>query len=269
MTTLRRILVAIDASPASLAAAEAAAELSKQLSAELEGVFVREHELLALAGSPLARHLDLFTASIREFEARDLDRDLTRQAARAGAALGEIAKRAGVEHRFRVAQGTVATEIARASDEVDLVILGAMGWSSRSRARTGSTVRELLLRRDKHTLVLERWVGIQAPIRVACNGTAIGARALEVAISIAKAAGQTVEAVLTEPDSDELRRQVLEALEGAEVAGSITELSGRAGRTGHDLVAGEHGLLLLPQDLSELDVEQVLEEASTPILLVS
>ncbi len=266
----RRILVAIDTSPASLAAAEAAAELSRHLRAELEGVFVREHELMALAGSPLARHLDLFTASIRNFETRDLDRELTRQARKAGAALGEIARRAGIDHRFRVAQGSVATEIARASDEVDLVILGAMGWSFRSRSRAGSTVRKLLLRRDKSTLVLEHWSGIHAPIRVVCSDTAIGSRALEVAISIAKASKQTVEVVLWEPDSAELRRHVLEALEEADVVGSLIGASRGGGkRSAHELLAREHGLLLLPQDLSGLDVELVLEQAKTPILLVS
>ena len=51
---IARILVALDASPASVAAAAAAASLAGRLHAELEGVFVEDADLLALAAYPAA-----------------------------------------------------------------------------------------------------------------------------------------------------------------------------------------------------------------------
>ena len=48
--TIRRILVALDASPHSQAALQAASELAAALKAELVGIFVEDVNLLHLAG---------------------------------------------------------------------------------------------------------------------------------------------------------------------------------------------------------------------------
>ena len=55
--TIRRILVALDASRHSLAALEAASELAEALKAELVGIFVEDVNLLYLAGLPFAREV--------------------------------------------------------------------------------------------------------------------------------------------------------------------------------------------------------------------
>ena len=62
---VERILVAIDASPGSLAAAETAARLAALLNAELEGLFVEDDRLLRLPAAPLARQVDSITAGPR------------------------------------------------------------------------------------------------------------------------------------------------------------------------------------------------------------
>ena len=56
---VRRILVALDASPHSHAALEEAAALAKPLQAELAGVFVLDAELLRLSALPVARETRL------------------------------------------------------------------------------------------------------------------------------------------------------------------------------------------------------------------
>jgi K+-sensing histidine kinase KdpD len=52
--TIRRILVALDASPDSLAALKTAADLARRMEAELMGLFVEDIELLRMADSPYA-----------------------------------------------------------------------------------------------------------------------------------------------------------------------------------------------------------------------
>ncbi|MBK7177644.1 MAG: universal stress protein [Chloroflexi bacterium] len=54
---IQRILVALDASPHSLAALEAAIDLAERLDAELQGLFVEDINLLRLAQLPFAREL--------------------------------------------------------------------------------------------------------------------------------------------------------------------------------------------------------------------
>ena len=49
---MRRILVAVDASPHSLAALDAALRLAADLEAEIIGLFVEDINLLRLAGMP-------------------------------------------------------------------------------------------------------------------------------------------------------------------------------------------------------------------------
>ena len=71
----RRILVALDASPHSLAALEAAAELAASLRAELIGLFVEDANLLRVAGFPFAREFGAYTAQAREIDAEHVARE--------------------------------------------------------------------------------------------------------------------------------------------------------------------------------------------------
>ncbi|MGD9028912.1 MAG: universal stress protein, partial [Anaerolineae bacterium] len=57
--TIRRILIALDASSHSIAALRAAARLASSLEAELHGLFVEDINLLRAAGLPMARELQL------------------------------------------------------------------------------------------------------------------------------------------------------------------------------------------------------------------
>lgn len=54
---IRRILVALDTSPSSQAALEAAVALAERLNAEVCGLFVEDVDLLRVAESPYAREI--------------------------------------------------------------------------------------------------------------------------------------------------------------------------------------------------------------------
>ncbi len=71
---IRRILVALDASGASLAALDAAARLAATLEAELLGLFVEDEDLLRLAGLPCAREVGFTFTQARRMESADMER---------------------------------------------------------------------------------------------------------------------------------------------------------------------------------------------------
>jgi len=217
----RRILVAFDVSPGSVAAAEVAAELAALLRAELVGIYVEDAELLHLSASPLAREVDLLTASLCALEAPSVERQLRVQAGRARLQLERIAGRAGIPWSFRVARGAVAAELLSAAAEVDLVSVGRIGWTFRPRPHLGRTARALLCERRGLTLLLERRVPIRPPIVVLYDGSEAAARALEAGRELAVLAAGPLRVLLVGGDGDRLRGEVEERLGGAAPAGAV------------------------------------------------
>lgn len=205
---IRRILVALDVSPDSLAAAEVAAELAVLLRAELVGIYVEDAELLHLSASPLAREVDLLTTSLRALEAPNVEQQLRVQAGRARRQLERIAGRAGIPWSFRVARGVVAAEILSAAAEVDLVSVGRIGWTFRPRPHLGRTARALLCERRGLTLLLGRRVPIRPPIVVLYDGSEAAERALAAARELAGLAAGPLRVLLVGGDGDRLRGEV-------------------------------------------------------------
>jgi hypothetical protein len=60
---IRRILIALDASPDGLSALETSAWLAARMNAELQGLFVEDESLLRIAEIPLAREVPYFSAT--------------------------------------------------------------------------------------------------------------------------------------------------------------------------------------------------------------
>ena len=105
---IRRVLVALDASPDSVAAAAAAVRVAAALDAELAGLFVEDHDLLRLGGSRLARQVASLTAGAERLGAEEMERQLRAQATRARRALSRLAAREGIACTFQVTRGRVA-----------------------------------------------------------------------------------------------------------------------------------------------------------------
>ena len=143
MTTprVRRILVALDASPHSHAALEEAAALAAPLQAELAGVFVLDAELLRLSALPVARETGLTSAQRRTLDPESMERALRLQAERARKSLEDTARQHRLDATFRLLRGNVLVELLRAAEESDLLAMGLMGQMNINPSRLGSTVR--------------------------------------------------------------------------------------------------------------------------------
>jgi len=182
--TIQRILVAVDASPHSLWALEAAGELAASLRAEVLGLFVEDINLLRLASLPFAREVGFFSGSLRRLDIQNVERQLRAQAERARKALTTIAERAQVRWSFQVTRGHIASELLTAALDADLVILGKAGWSGRR--RLGSTARAVLSQASGPALILQDGARLALPALVLYDGSRVAQRALVAAIELVR-----------------------------------------------------------------------------------
>lgn len=153
---IRRILVALDASPASLEGLRAAAELAVRLEATLSGLFVEDADLIRAVESPFAREVCFFSPYARRPERSRLERQLRAQAEGMRRQLEAIARQRRLNWEFRTRRGPVARELIADAGEDDLIILGRVGRSLLGPRRAGSTVRAVISRRRGSTLILRQ-----------------------------------------------------------------------------------------------------------------
>jgi nucleotide-binding universal stress UspA family protein len=176
---VERILVALDASPQSLATMEVAVELAARLEAELVGIFVEDINLLRLAQLPFAREIGFFSASLRQLDSLDIERQLRAQARWVQSKLARLAERAEVHWTFRVARGVIPAELLAAALDVDLIILGRTGWSGRR--GLGSTARIIMTQAPRQALIIQRGVRLGLPVVVVYDGSPPARKALTAA----------------------------------------------------------------------------------------
>lgn len=272
---IRRILVALDASPHSEAALDAAAELAARLSAELQGLFIEDINLLRLAELPFAREVGFFTAAHRRLDARGIQRQLRAQARRVEARLTEIGERDQLQWSFRVARGAIASELLRASSDVDLVILGKSGgWSLHRGRRLGSTARALVFGAPTLTLLLQEGTCLGLPVMAIYDGSRLGERALDAAAFLARFEEGPVTVVLVgdESEREALRERAAEHLRAREVEGRYIPLSRSQVPELAQLVEAEGcGTLVLPAKsvlLKDEALLALLDEIAVPTLFV-
>jgi len=186
---VERIVVALDASPHSVAALEAAAELAALMEAELEGLFVEDSDLLCLCGLPFSQEVDACTTVVRPLETEEMERQLRGMAAAIERTMEQVAGRAAVRWSFRVRRGAVVEELLAAAQDAALMSVGRAG---RVRRRgMGSTARSLVDRARRPVLLSGERVGrssaggrLEEPLTVLYTGTAAAGRALDMALRL-------------------------------------------------------------------------------------
>jgi nucleotide-binding universal stress UspA family protein len=271
---IRRILVALDASPHSEAALDAAAQLAARVSAELEGLFIEDINLLRLAELPFAREVGFFTAAGRRLDTRELERQLRAQARRVHARLTAIAERDRLQWSFRVTRGAIATELLEASSGADLVILGRSGWSPRRGGRLGSTARTLAFGAPTLTLVLQKGTCLGLPVLAVYDGSPLSEKALAAAAFLARQEEGPVTVILVDdgPEARALRQQATDQLDERGVQARFRKLERSNVRWLARLVREEGcGTLVLPAKSTLLQEEALLalvDEIDAPVLFV-
>ena len=269
--SIRRILVALDASVSSLAALEAAVVLASRMEAELIGLFVEDVNLLKLAALPFAREIGFPSARRRRLGSVEMERSLRAQASRAEAALIAAAERQSVRCSFRVVRGEVTAQVLQAATEVDVLALGRAlprAWraSSMSRVIVSSTSPPVLL--------LSPSAPVRPPIASVYDGSAESARALLLARRLMQLESDTLTVLVAARDTDDaqrLRQQAAAHLAGSGLVVDYVTLVD-ADAAGVAQAAHRHatGTLVLAANLplKSGTLEQLLTELDCAVFLV-
>lgn len=268
---VRRVVVAIDASEPSVAAAEAAAEIAAALAVELAGLFVEDDRLLSLAGHPGASAIDAISAERRALERRPLERAMRAQAERARQRFAAAARRVGSSWRFEVRRGSVDEQILAGLEAGDLLAVGRVGW--RGGRTLGGTARAALAQGPGAVLLLPRSPAPLGAVAVLFDASAGAFVALDFAARLATAVGCPLRLLVAREavDLERVEQEAGEALGGRE---GVLELR-RVPRGGLAEALAlrdrrHRALLVAPADLPGVgaSLEGLIEELDTPVLVV-
>jgi nucleotide-binding universal stress UspA family protein len=272
---IRRILLALDAVGDSPRLLDTAIRLATRLDAELHALFVEDRNLLRLAGLPFAREVRLTSATTRRLQNQEMELTLRAQASRAQQALAVAAERKKVRWTFRVTRGDVATEVAGASTQTDLVAFN-LGVGREARLmRVSDTVEMLVSGVVCPALVLLQDASLQPPFVAVYDGTPPSVRALELAARLARTDSSEVIVLVAASEERVRERRWAEAVARLHERGAVARprmLTATDPVSLANAVRWAHaGTLVLPSGSPEFGVDTVrrlLERVECATLLV-
>lgn len=268
---VRRILVALDASPLSDAALQEAAALAAPLEAELAGIFVLDTELLRLSALPTARETGLTSAQHRPLNPESMARALKLQAEKARRSLEAAARRHRLQASFQLIQGNVLAEILRAAKETDLLAMGVVGQMNLTRQRLGSTVRGVTTQASCSVLLLGAGTRPGHNVVALYCGSANAKRVLALASQLASRREAELVVLIdgTPEQTESLESAAREQLAALGAAASFEAI----GADGFPALKGalarhDAGLLVLASDCGLIEGHQdELSALEVPVLL--
>ena len=274
--SIRRILVALDASPASLEGLKAAADLAVRLGAELAGLFIEDADLLRAVETPFVREVCFFSPYARRLDRAQLERQLRAQAEGMRRSLAAIARQRGLDWDFQTRRGPVARELIAAAADDDLIILGRVGRSLMGPRRVGSTVRAVISGRRGSTLILRQTFRPDPPV-VVYDAAASAAKALEAAGHFVADKATPIRVFLladTREAADAFRADAESQVKAAGLSARFRPLISSAPSVVAHYVRMEatRGPLVLPGDRWQGREEALLalaDEVANPVLVVT
>lgn len=253
-----RIVVALDASPQSVAALRTAAELALLLEAEVEGLFVEDINLLNLCDLPFGHEVGSYTAMLRRMDTAEMERQLRVLAAMIHEAMERVASQTSVRWSFRVRRGAVVEELLAAAQSAALLSVGRAGPLRRT--GMGSTAQSLVDQAEGPLLVSGESGGLGYPLTVVYTGTPAARRALQLALRVSRREPAQLRVVVwsggdVSPRAGQLEQAVRRLVE-ADAAHSGTHVTVVAVSETADLLTTlrelDGGTLVLPRDQAAL-----------------
>lgn len=269
---IRRILVALDVSPPSLAALEAAANLAGQLHAELVGLYVEDVNLLKLAQFPFASEIRYPRATILKLDTTSMETDLRRVAKQARALLRESAERRNLPWAFHVVRGVVPDELLAAANAADLLVLGNMSRRLVRTSGVGSTAETAVTRTRRPVLLLHSHLDLKRPVLLIYDGSSAARLALTIAGALCQISETLLVLIWAEDDQADqaYRREIIDRLQNSNVDVKFGRL--RDSETAATILSGsDFGLIVIgdaEKEPSSSIIRSLLLELDYPVLIV-
>lgn len=271
---LREILVAVDTSPHSHAALEAAVTLARILEANVQGLFVENELWGRLSELPSTTAISELTGREGPYEKDTVEEQMKLLRNRLRRRLQELSRQYRVTHSLDIASGRVEDKVLEAAERADLITIGLKGHYARGK-RLGSSARAIIRKADKPVLILEKGLRLGTVLTAVYDGSAAGRKGLGIALEIARKENSKL-SVLVAGESretvDERRGEVRDVLDRSRVFANVQPMSERDLSSFLDAVYKHQcGLLILPkeQTLVSKYLESVLRNVRCPVLLVS
>jgi nucleotide-binding universal stress UspA family protein len=272
LNDIRRILIALDASPASQAALELAADLALRYQAELIGIYVEDVNLLRSADIPFTEEVGTYSAASRQIDSSHIERELRAHAHRVEQLLSSIAQKANLRWSFRSTRGLIPGELMAAASGSDLIVLGKTGWSGRK--HIGSTAREIALGSPIQSLILMHRVRPDTPVMVVYDGSTASKNALAAARTIINP--ESTLTVLIKSESreaaEQLEKEVRDSFQSDELKIKfrwVVDIKGD--RISQLALISNCDVVVMPAQSEEFDPETLvtmLDKADCAVLLV-
>jgi nucleotide-binding universal stress UspA family protein len=184
-SSIKRILVALDASEANRSALQAAATLASQLQAELQALFVEDINLLRLAELPFAREMMFGSSEGHRITPANMERQIQAQAIRLRRLVEATAQQSKIKAEFKVLRGQISRELLLASQQMDLLILGKSTQLLQQSLKLGKVAQDVLAAVNCNVLLMQYGASIERPVAVLFDGSQASERALQLAIQLA------------------------------------------------------------------------------------
>jgi nucleotide-binding universal stress UspA family protein len=271
--TIERILIGLDTSHHSLAALRAAAELARNLGAELHGIFVEDVNLLRVAELRIAQELQFPFATHAKLNPGRMRRQLRAQAQQARQALSSICEEERIEWSFQVVRGDVSAAVLEEAAKADLLCVGRASRPVMHQPNMGSTAEAAATEAPRCVLLISRDKQIHAPIAVLYDASPSTEPSLQLAAKLAQGMGGLLSVLVPAAvldASEQIQKRITEGLEVEGLVVRYRELTGSGVMSLINAIQTEGtGLLVLSRALLPLDnLKKLLSEVDAPVLLV-
>jgi len=207
---IRRVVVALDASPCSRVVLRSAARISAALGAPLEGVFVEDARLIDLAELPIAAELRQ-PGGLRAFERALIERELRVVAQSLEKWAGAIAQAHTPTWRFRVVRGAIAPALMEAAGGDALLTLGRYGNPIYPHpARIGSVAQRVLGEHRAPLLLLHQEIRPGQPVLLVTSGDEEELPLVAMAVRLSRAYNSPLVVLADNPGAEAFLRVALD-----------------------------------------------------------
>lgn len=204
------ILVAMDASPHSMAALEAAARLAHSIEAELEGLFVEDINWFQVCRHSHSREVSEITGHVRTLDEDSIERQVRALSKRMERALRRVSELASINYNFRTERGGVESKLLDAAENADLITIGRVGQSMTRGTKLGNTARAILNKTEKPILLLQHGLKLGDSIVCVYDRSEKGQQALQIAKKLTQQIETKLQVIAFKSEKEEAKKVIKE-----------------------------------------------------------